>query len=389
MSKGLKNQVVSLVETANNIRQNGDENGKRSITFREVLESQFTDSKVEHLLSELGIYGGTSLEDAWAKGHEARLVIAEMILTAIAKGAGQAQESLSVIGQNRETYVTPEVILSPIMSGAIQAAFYDRLTAVTENVPNDVVTVPKIDISDASMEKGSEFSKANRGKVTAGKKTVAFEKTQKALEISYEALRRHSLNFVQIYFEHLGALMGSDLNRDLVTVSINGDQVDGSESAAVIGIKSLTEGFKYRDVVRGFVRMGLMGQTPNAIVASELMAEAWLDMPEVKNRQLGSPVLNLRLQTPIPADLPVFIAPNMPSTQFELVNTSVAFGQLVEQGLMIETDKVINGQFYESVASAYIGFMNILRHSRLLIDTSLEINFGTGANYFPSWFKAL
>lgn len=389
MSLELKSRVVELVAAANNIRQNGDENGRRSITFREVLEANCPDARVEHLLSELGIYGGTSLEDAWNKGQEAKLLVAEMVLTAIAKGAGQANESLSVIGQQRDTFVTPEVILTPVMTGSVQSAFYDRVIAVTENVPNDTVTVPKVELPDGNMEKGTEYSKANRGKLKAGSKKVSFEKTLKALEISYEALRRHSLNYVQIYFEYLGSLMGSDLNRDLVTVSINGDQTDGSESAAVIGIKSTSAGFKYRDAVRGFVRMGLMGQTPDAIITSELMAEEWFDMPEVKNRQTGSPVLNLRLQTPIPADLPVFIAPNLPSTQFELVNTATAFGQLVEQGLMIETDKFINGQFFETVASAYIGFMNIMRHGRLIIDSSLEINFGTGANYFPSWFKAL
>jgi len=389
MSKGLKTHVAALVAAANNIRQNGDENGKRQVSFRELLETKFPDSKVEHLLSELGISGNTTLEDAFAKGDEAKLVVAEMIQTAIATGMGQAKQSLSVIAQDRNSYITPEIILSQITTGAIQAAFYDQLVAVTEPVNSDSVTVPKIDISDAKMEKGTEYSKANRGKVTTGSKKVAFEKTQKAFEISYEALRRHSLNFVQIYFEHLGALMASDLNRDLVTVSINGDQANLSESAAVIGIKSLTAGFKYRDVVRGFVRMGLMGQTPDAIIASEQMAEEWLDMPEVKTRQTGTALMNLRLQSPIPSDLPVHIAPNMPATQFELVNTSTAFAQLVEQALMIETDKVINGQFVESVASAYIGFMNILRHSRLIIDTSLEINFGTGSNYFPTWFKPL
>lgn len=389
MSKGLKTHVVALVNELNKIRKSGDENGKRNVSFREMLETKFTDSKVEHLLSELGISGSTTLEAAFEKGEEAKLVVAEMIQTAISKGMGQSQSSLSIIGQNRETYITPEIILSPIMTGAIQSSFYDRLIATTENVNSDSPTVPKIEISDAKMEKGTEMSKANRGKVTTGKKKVSFEKTQKALEITYEALRRHTLNFIQIYFEHLGALMASDLNRDLVTVAINGDQADLSESAAVIGIKSLTAGFKYRDVVRGFVRMGLMGQTPDAILASEQMAEEWLDMPEVKNRQTGSAVMNLRLQTPIPADLPIYIAPNMPATQFELINTSTAFAELVEQALMIETDKVINGQFYESVASAYIGFMNILRHGRLLIDTSLEINFGSGANYFPTWFKPL
>lgn len=387
--KGLKNHVVGLVADLNKIRTDGDENGKRRILFREYFEAKFPDSKVENLLSELGISGNTILEDAWNKGEEARLIISEMVVTAITKGMGQAPESLSIITQDRSTYITPEIILAPIQTGAIQSAFYDKLLATTEPVKSDTVTVPKIEISDAGMEKGTEMSKANRGKVTTGSKKVSFEKTQRALEISYEALRRHTLNFIQIYFEHLGALMASELNRDLVTVGINGDQADLSESSAVIGVKSTAAGFVYRDAVRAFVRMGLMGQTPDAIVASEDMAEVWLDLPQVTNRQQGTALMNIRLQTPIPADLPLYVAPNMPEKQFMLVNTSVAFAELVEQALMIETDKFINGQFYESVASAYIGFMNILRHARIIIDADLQINFGTGENYFPSWFKPL
>ena len=385
MSKGLKNQVVSLVNEVNDIRKNQ----QRKMSFREMFETKFPDSKVEHLLSELGISGSTTLEDAWAKGPEAKLVVSEMIQNSVAKGMGQANASLSIITQNRENYITPEIILSPVQTGIIQSSFYDRLIAVSEPVNSDSVTMPRIELSDAKMEKGTEMSKANRGTVKTGKKKVSFEKTQRALEISYEALRRHTLNFMQIYFEHLGAIMASDLNRDFTTVSINGDQPDASESAAVIGIKDTDAGFKYRDVVRAFVRMSLMGQTPDAIIASEEMTEEWLDMPEVKNRQTGTALMNLRLQTAIPSELPIYTAPNMSSTQFELINTSVAVAELVEQPLMIETDKVINGQFYESVASAYIGFMNILRHGRLIVDTSLEIDFNTKQNYFPDWFKAI
>lgn len=382
----LKEQVVALVRELNDIRKKE----QRKISFREHFEAKFTDQKVENLLDELGISANTRLEDAWEKGEEARMLISEMIVTAISKGMGQGNDSLSIITQNRDTYVTPEIILSPIQTGIVQAAFYDRLIAMTESVNSDSVTLPRIKLPDAKMEKGTEMAKANRGTITSDKKKVSFEKTQRALEISYEAVRRQTIAFVQIYFEYLGMIMASDLNRDLVTVSINGDQADGSESAAVIGIKDTAAGFKYADLVRAFTRMSLMGQTPDAIIASEETANQWLEMPEVKNRQnSGGQILNLRLQTPIPSELAMFIAPNMPTSQIELVNTSTAFAELVEQPLMIETDKFINGQFYESVASAYIGFMNILRHGRLIIDTSLQINFGTGANYFPSWFQPM
>jgi hypothetical protein len=207
------------------------------------------------------------------------------------------------------------------------------------------------------------------------------------MEISYEALRRHSLSFVQIYFERVGLILGARLNAALVAVSINGDQSDGSESAAVIGVETANT-LKYADIIRASTRMSLVYEPPSALLAGEEMGVKWQANDIVTKRQSGQSLIRTRApQAPVVTDLPIFISPNMPANQIQLISRPTAFVQLVEQPLQFETDRFIREQFQLVVASAYIGFMNFSRRGRLIVDQSKQINFSTGANYFPNWFN--
>lgn len=363
---------------------------KQDVSLRNYIADNFQDVSIEHLYADNDIDPNkTSLQDLFADEDKKYLAV-EVVREGIKRGMGtsqreliaEARESLasggSPITSDRQTYITPETILDPVQRGNVQASFYQDLIIEDVPVTSDTVTMPQIDLSDSEVKERTELATIEAGTVIYGKKVVKIYERARGIKISYEALRRHKLNFVAIYFEHLGRRLGSRLNQDLVTVLTNGDQTDASESAAVIGVTTPNT-LTYADVTRAFIRLSLLGIMPNAIVASEKMANIWLNMSEVKNRQQGTPIINSSLKSMLPTNLDIYVAPNMDANQMMLVDSSQAAVQLTELPLMLETDKIISKKLQESYASTVTGFANVQRDARLIIDISADIattNFG-------------
>ncbi len=387
---GLKNQVPAILESLNSKRKSGDV----AANFRSEFRGHIADEKltVAHLFHELGISAATSLaeidkrDDTDTETKKAQKSLVKEILTnAVNRGAGASLASAVI--QNPATYQTPEYVVAPVQQGSIDMGFYSELVALNSPAPTNVATVPRIPVqSDMGMDKSSEMAKGNRTRIVTNSKTVQWSKTKKVLEMSDEAIKRHRISLLQIYFEQLGMFIASNLNTDLTAVALSGDQSDLSESSAVIGIATANT-LIYKDLVKAFVRMSRLGLTPTAILASEAMTITLLDMLENKQRQnVGSPLLSFTPKQMLPENLPIYTGPNVPTAQFILIAQGSAFAQETSQALMLETDRDIDAQFDFTVASMETGFWNIRREARLTVDTSLAISGAT--NDFPSWFNA-
>jgi hypothetical protein len=391
---GLKGKVREIVMGLQ--AQRKDE--KQAISLRQYLAEKFPGKTVEHLYAEHGFDHNRTRLEQLMNDEDTKYLAVELIQSGISLGMGIPQRQqlaemreafIAGISQSSITFdptrwITPEQFTNPIRRGAVQGAFYNDL--IIDDVPagSDSVTMPQIDLSDAEPQDTSEMATIAVGYAIYGDKKVPLNKRARGLKISYEAMRRHTLNFVQIYFVDLGLRLGSLLNKDIINVSVNGDQVSGSESAAVIGVTDTGVGLQYKDVTRAFVRMSRMGRMPTTLVGSEEMVNKWLNLPEVKNRQQGTALIGTHLKTPIPADLDVYVSATMSATQLELVDPGVSFIKLTELPLMTETDRIISKQLEETYASTVTGFGNVQRDGRLIIDESVTIV----AAPFPSWFDA-
>lgn len=384
-----KNKIFEIVANLEAQRKTD----KRDISLRSFLteNKEYKDLSVEKLYHDAGINSLTTVETVLEDSAVAPLM-AEIILDGVKSGMGVSQrekirqfrEGLvsqsTVTSDGGTTFLTPEMITDPIRVGSVQSSFFNELFVEDVPVTSDSVTMPKIELTDAELKEKSEGSTIETTIVTYGKKKVPIRSRARGIKMSYEAIRRHSLSFLRIFLEDLGKRLGSRLNQDFVNVLVNGDQVDGSESAGVIGVT--TPGvLAYKDVTRAFIRMGLIGRVPTAIVASEEMANDWLNMPEVKNRQQGTSLLASTLKTMMPSELPVYIGINMDSDQLELVDTSQAVAKLTEVPLLTETGKIISKQLEETYVSTTTGFGTIQRDARLIIDKSVLFA------DFPEWIK--
>lgn len=385
----IKNRIPEIVANLNAQRKEH----KEDINLRSFMNENYSDSSVEELYSDAQIDPNRTTVEQVLEDSETAPLMSEIILDGVKNGMGISQReaaknlrerlvSQSLVtsdGANRA--ITPEQIADPIRVGAVQGAFYNELYAEDVPVASDVISMPAINLTDADLKKMSEGSTFETTVVTYGSKKVTISKRGRGLKMSYEAIRRHSLSFLRIFLEDLGRRLGATLNGDFVAALVNGDQGDLSDSAGTIGVDT-TGTLTYKDVVRAFVRMSLIGRVPTAIVASEEMAVIWLNMPEVKNSQQGNPILASILKTPMPGQLPVYISPALNADQLVLVDTSQAIAKLTEMPLLTETERIVSKQLEGTYVSTVTGFGTIQRDARLVIDKSTTF----AANGFETWF---
>ncbi len=375
----------------------------RDITLRQFIEENYKGLDNQplstgHLLADLGIEENrTTAKDLFSSGYGE--VALEYVREGIRRGMGLAYReqlaamrkaiaSFAITGEQAggERFISPEVFLDPVMRGAVQATFYPDLVVREIMVPQPAAVVPKIELSDAATKPRTEGATHRVGTVVFGKKTVEIGEFERGIEITDEAIMFNTLDLLSIFFEDLGRMLGADLNNDAVRVLTDGDQADGSEAAAVIGVQDILEGFQYMDVLRVWTRLALLGRRSTSIIGNEITAVDYLNMPEVKNKQFnGSALLQTNVKTPLPTEQDLYVSTAVAADQLAFEDNSMSMVQLTAKALVIESDRDVKKGLNGSYARIWTGFSNLQRNSRVVIDRTLDFNAVGGANQFPTW----
>jgi hypothetical protein len=405
MSYGLKSKTNEIFEGLCAMRRGGymeagiKHERPRNITLRQYLAYKFKGPNGEaltpgHLFSELGIDPTyTSANELY--GMDEGWLVAEFVREGIRRGMGQAQRerldemrrglaSFAITGEHSggERWITPEFFMDPVMRGAVQSVFYPDLVIREVMVPQPTAIVPKIELSDAGTSESGEGATAEVGTINFGKKNVEITKSKKGIEITDEAILFNSVDLMSIFFEDLGRILGADLNSLAVGVIIDGDQDDGSEAAAVIGVEDTVVGFQYKDIVRVWVRLSLLGRRSTSIIGNETTAIDYLDLPEVKNKQFpGGALLPTNIKTPLPTDQDLYVSVRVPDDQLAFEDASMTLIQLTARSLMVESDRDVKKGLNGAYAQIWTGFTNFQRNSRVVLDRSIAF----AGNEFPSW----
>jgi hypothetical protein len=393
---GLKGRVREIVRELDALRSNNK--NPRNVSLRDFLSERYELSP-GHLYSEIGIESGTTVQELMADSDNAYL-LSEIIRDGMLRGMGLAQrEQLAAIkrgfisqgpvlseGNGGARYITPEVFLDPVMRGAVQAVFYPDLTVREIMVGQPTATMPKLDLSDASVVDSEEGATIEEGSVTYGSKDIRLKKQARGIKITYEALKFNTLDLVSLFFEDFGRLLGARLNGEAVSAIINGDQADGSEAAAVIGVEDTAKGVQYLDVLRVWLRLGLLGRRSTSIIGNETTAITYLDLPEVKNKQFtGSALLPTMVKTPLPTDQDIYVSTKVPIDQLVFQDSSASLVQLTAWPLMLEVEKIVSKQIEGTFASVYTGFAKLQRNASVVVDASISF----AANGFPNWMNPI
>lgn len=336
-----KGKVENLVKTADQLR--GDKNQPTDVSFAEIVKEKFNVT-TDEFLAELGI--------------DPNIDTISNILT---------------VSDMDVKWIIPEIIRDAIYLGLRDAPIWGNLTASEQDIAQQSVTMPYINMSDAVPHKVGEGETIPLGSISYGQKTVKTFKIGRGIKITYEIKQYVSLDVISIFFRDFGIKLGQALDTLAIDVLINGDQSDGSESAPVLGVG--TPGTKvYKDFLRVWIRAARMGRKFGTIIGSEESALETLDLPEFKDRKSGTTDAKLNLKTPVPSDANYFIHGNVPANQEILVDPRYALIKYNVIPLMIESDKIISNQTEEFYASLTTGFGKIFKDSVIILDSTQNFN---------------
>lgn len=298
----------------------------------------------------------------------------ESFYEALGLRGDQSVESLITLGEINEgyTWLIPELFREAVRLGLRKAPEYKKMIRAEESVKDIKMTMPDIKMSDMQMKKIAEGETIPVGSISFGTKEVKINKIGRGFKITDEAVRYVQLNMVAIAFEDAGVLLGMAQTAMAVQTLIDGDQLDGSDSVAVIGTEN-ANAFIYRDLLRAWIRMQRIGNTPSMMISNEGPALDILELEEFKGFAGGTRLGNLNLSTPIPQNQDYLVHGAVPNNDYLLLlNAAAAMIKLNATALRVETDRIVNRQLDEMYVTMTTGFATLKRDARLILDRSQD-----------------
>lgn len=276
-------------------------------------------------------------------------------------------------------WLIPELYRDAIRLGLRKTAIHTRMITAEQNVSQTSVKMPAINMSDAAPRRVGVGETITLGSVSFDQKDVKIYKLGRGIKVPDEVVQYVALNLVGIFVQDFGVKLGMGLDALAISTAMNGDQADGSDSVATVGIATANT-LVYKDLLKIWVRMSRLGKNPTLMIAGEDMSIDILDLLTT-TRVFGTQRSKVDLKTPIPQTSDMYVHGNITANKVLIMDTSDAMIKLNAQPLKVESERIISNQTQETYVSLTTGFANIFRDSRLVMDKSLAYS----GNSFPSW----
>lgn len=281
-------------------------------------------------------------------------------------------------------WLVPEIVREAIRLGVRRNPIYANLIAAEESVTQNKVTMPSINMSDATPEIVNEAETIPVGSTSFNQKDVKLHKVGTGLKISDEVQKYVSLNILNIYLQDVGVKLSSGLDALAIDTLINGDSKDGAYSAPTIGVSDTAKGIQYEDMLFAWLRMGRLGRLPSGMLSNELAAMKILQFPEFKGANYANKVVDINIKTPIPQTQDFYVHGAMPNKEIlGLIDRTAALIKLNSEGLKVESERIAERQITGTYVTTTTGFAKMFRDAFLLIDASLN----RSTNGFPAWMN--
>lgn len=346
-----------------------EENGQLIQQLHKDLESLRRDAK-----------GGIDIDfDELAKDEGSINLTMDELLEEL--GINPSIDTLDAIittGDMNVRWIIPEIIRKAIRVGLRTAPIWPSITAMEMDTTQKKVTMPYLNMSDAAPRKVNEAETITMGNVSYGDKTVEVFKIGRGIKIPYEVIQFVSIDVISLFLQDFGIKLGHALDTLAIDVILNGDQADGSAAAPVIGVGTANTKV-YRDFLRPWVRGSRMGRLFNTIIGGETAALDTLDLPEFKTRTSGTTQATLNMKTPVPDSADYYVHGNVPANQEILLDKRFGLIKMNVVPLLIESEKIISNQTFETYATLTTGFSKMFKDSALILDKSVAFT------AFPSY----
>ena len=276
-------------------------------------------------------------------------------------------------------WLIPEIFREALRLGLRKNPIYPQIISGEQSVKQTTITMPAINMSDAGPKKVGIAQTISVGEVSFDQKTVKISKIGRGVKVPYEVIQYVSLNLVSLFLQDFGVKLGMGIDTMLISTLLNGDQVSGNDSAAVIGITTANS-LVYRDLLRLWVRGARLGKVFNAMICGEGSAMDILDLLTT-TRLFGQQRANFTLKTPIPQSSDIYVNGIVPNNQAIIMDPSNTIIKLNAQPLLVESEKIVSNQTEATFATLTTGFATVFKDSRIVLDTTLAF----GTNGFPTY----
>lgn len=144
---------------------------------------------------------------------------------------------------NENKILFPEYISRTLVQAMTEYPIYKHLVAMRTPIDSNVYKASYLDMDDASNKKATETRRVTEAadlpvaKLKLGSSAIALYKYGRAVEASYEALRRMSLEMFEMHIKEIGTQASNNKVSEIIDVIKNGD--GNGNAAPVIASSSL------------------------------------------------------------------------------------------------------------------------------------------------------
>ncbi len=283
-------------------------------------------------------------------------------------------------------YLAPEMVRTFILAGFDTDSSYTDLVAGSENVSSLDVTTPWIKYNNTTPQKIGEAETFPYADIEWDRKSVRLSKRATSIGMSDELMLSVKLPVLQHFLRKVGVSLNAIMYRDAALCLQNGDQVDGSESAAAVGVGT-TSSIKFEDFMRLWIRCRQIGTRWDNIITNEATANELYKLDEFSKPQgAGTVVTNITSRNRIiPSNLAHFISAAMDDDQYLLFDKAASILYLSFRGLLVETERIVMRQIQGTAVSLIGGFTSLDRWGRVIMDSDLAFD----SHGFPAWMTPL
>jgi hypothetical protein len=257
------------------------------------------------------------------------------------------------------TVLFPEYISTQVQAGILASSILPNLVAVTTDIGAATYKglVMAETAADRQMHVIAEGTEVPRTRLATTEHTINLVKIGRALEVTYEALRRQKIDVVAVFLQRVGTQMAIDQCDGALSTIINGD----GNSNPLVDIDSDVSGtLDYDEMTKLWLAFG-SGYQLNTIVAGDVMLRAILNLNEFKDPEAGFRFQQTgQLISPVGATLKRWSSTAVLPADFVLgLDSRFGLQMVIDGGVKTEVDRIISKQIEETVISAWAGFVKL------------------------------
>ncbi len=253
----------------------------------------------------------------------------------------------------------PIYVESQVVAGLLLTSLVPSLVA--QEVMVDSHTAEHLALTESAGDRrttlSGEGARAATVTLRTAERSIRLSKYTAQLDATYEALRLQRLNVVSVFLQRLGTQIGVDETDDLIDVAILGD---GNAGSAVTDTDAEVSGtLDYDELVRLSLSFP-KGYEFRAAVVNDARLRTILNMTEFKDPLTGFNFQATgRIPTPMGAEWLRWTSTGSAAFSTDrilAVDNRLALVQYTEQGVLTESDRLIDRQFERTVVSKWTGF---------------------------------